>query len=88
MVTVTTALMVKVTWIGEAAVTAGIVSPGMVIVVAATGVASFTIPDYTLVNATRVPQIGLFLSAAVLGLYGVTIFGLRCFGGESSSESV
>ena len=62
--------------IGEAAVTAGLVSPGMVIVVSATGVASFTIPDYTLVNAVRVLQLGFFFSAATLGLYGMVVFGI------------
>ncbi|QQE81030.1 spore germination protein [Alicyclobacillus sp. SO9] len=62
--------------IGEAAVTAGLVSPGMVIVVAATGVASFTLPDYSLVNAVRVIQFVFLLCAGFLGLFGVMILGI------------
>ena len=62
--------------IGDAAVNAGIVSPGMVIVVAATGISSFTIASYTLVNTSRVLQFVFLLSSGVLGLYGVVLLGI------------
>ncbi|HBS93533.1 MAG TPA: hypothetical protein DEA85_05895, partial [Firmicutes bacterium] len=39
---------------GQAAVTAGLVSPQMVIVVGLGAVASFLIPDYSFVNALRI----------------------------------
>src|SRR5699024_3653382 len=45
--------------IGEAAVQAGIVSPIMVIVVALTAIASFSIPSYSVVIAFRIIRFGL-----------------------------
>jgi hypothetical protein len=62
--------------IGDAAVKAGIVSPAMVIVVAMTGIASFTIPSYLLVNTSRVLQFVFLVAAGLLGLYGVVVLGL------------
>ncbi|QQE80839.1 spore germination protein [Alicyclobacillus sp. SO9] len=62
--------------IGDAAVNAGIVSPGMVIVVATTGVASFTLASYSFVNTTRVLQFAFLTLAGLMGLYGVMIGGL------------
>ncbi len=62
--------------IGEAAVNAGIVSAGMVIIVAVTGVASFTIPSIELANANRILQFVFMLAAGLFGIYGVTIAGL------------
>ncbi|MFD1673310.1 spore germination protein [Alicyclobacillus fodiniaquatilis] len=65
--------------IGDAAVNAGIVSPGMVIVVAATGIASFSIPSYNLAFATRVLRFPCMFAAGMFGLYGVSIFMLMLF---------
>lgn len=62
--------------IGDAAVNANIVSPGMVIVVAAAGVASFTIPSQDLVNTNRILQFPFMIMASVLGLYGIVALGL------------
>ncbi|MFD2629595.1 spore germination protein [Oceanobacillus kapialis] len=59
--------------IGEAAVSAGIVSPIMVIVVALTAVASFTIPLYSVAISFRLLRFGFMLAAAVLGLYGIVL---------------
>src|SRR5699024_10833417 len=47
--------------IGEAAVQAGIVSPIMVIVVALTAIASFSIPSYSVVIAFRIIRFGLMI---------------------------
>ncbi|MGO0123339.1 spore germination protein [Desulfothermobacter acidiphilus] len=75
--------------IGEAAVRAGLVSPLMVIVVAATGIASFTVPSYEAGVPMRLLRFPLLFLAAVLGLFGVTVgllailihlAGLRSFG--------
>ncbi|MFD1676384.1 spore germination protein [Alicyclobacillus fodiniaquatilis] len=60
--------------IGQAAVQAGIISAPMVIVVAATGIASFAIPRYNLGTAYRILRFPLLILAGVLGLYGI------CFG--------
>ncbi|MBA2173696.1 spore germination protein [Halobacillus locisalis] len=59
--------------LGEAAVTAGIVSPLMVIVVAFSAICSFTVADYALSLALRTLRFFLLLSAAVLGIYGLIL---------------
>lgn len=59
--------------IGDAAVNAGIVSPGMVIVVALTGVASFSIPSYNMALTNRILQFPFMILAGLFGLYGITI---------------
>jgi spore germination protein len=56
--------------IGEAAVTAGIVSPIVVIIVALTGIASFAIPNYALVSAFRLCKFLVIALSAALGLLG------------------
>lgn len=75
--------------IGDAAVRAGIVSPIMVIVVAITAIASFTLPDYNVSVSLRILRFLMMLSAAVFGLYGILIVyiiinihlvGLKSFG--------
>ncbi|GGJ99378.1 spore germination protein [Lentibacillus kapialis] len=59
--------------IGEAAVSAGIVSAPMVIVVAITGIASFTIPRYSTAFAIRMLRFPMILLAATLGLLGIML---------------
>ncbi|SFB14294.1 spore germination protein [Lentibacillus halodurans] len=59
--------------IGEAAVQAGIVSPIMVIVVAVTAIASFSIPSYSVAISFRLLRFGFMLAAALLGLYGIIL---------------
>ena len=52
--------------IGDAAVRAGLVSPGMVIVVAGTGVASFALPAYGFVNSSRIIQFMFVIVAGII----------------------
>lgn len=59
--------------IGQSAVTAGIVSPLMVIIVAATGIASFTIPSYNMGITIRLFRFPLMLLAGAFGLFGVSV---------------
>lgn len=59
--------------IGQAAVQAGIVSAPMVIIVAATGIASFSIPRYNLGTAIRLVRFPMLLLAGIFGLYGVVL---------------
>lgn len=59
--------------IGEAAVAAGIVSPIMVIIVAITAVASFSMPSYSTAIAFRMLRFGFMAAAALFGLYGVIL---------------
>lgn len=57
--------------IGEAAVTAKLVSPIMVIVVALTAIASFTIPSQEASIAVRLVRFPIILLAGTLGLFGI-----------------
>ncbi|WAH36576.1 spore germination protein [Alicyclobacillus dauci] len=59
--------------IGQAAVQAGIVSPLLVIIVATTALASFTIPNYNLSMAVRIMRFVFLVGAATLGFYGIAI---------------
>ncbi|ARK30183.1 spore germination protein [Halalkalibacter krulwichiae] len=59
--------------IGDAAVRAGIVSPVMVIVVAITAIASFSIPAYNVSITFRLLRFLVMISAAFLGLFGIVI---------------
>lgn len=59
--------------IGQAAVQAGIVSAPMVMVVAITGIASFTIPRYTAGIALRMLRFPIIILAGTLGLLGVML---------------
>ena len=59
--------------IGQAAVEANIVSPIVVIVVALTALASFTIPNEGFASAFRLVKFYLILLAAFLGIYGLVL---------------
>ncbi|WP_410514877.1 spore germination protein [Paenibacillus sp. BR2-3] len=59
--------------IGQSAVMAGLVSAPMVIVVAITGIASFTIPRFSLGISIRIIRFPLILLGGTLGLYGVML---------------
>lgn len=59
--------------IGDAAVSAGVVSPIMVIVVAMTAIAGFIIPTYTLGFGLRITRFFLMILSATFGLYGLTL---------------
>lgn len=56
--------------IGDAAVSANLVSPMVVIVVAFTAIASFTIPNETFLSAFRMIKYLILFLASILGLYG------------------
>ena len=75
--------------LGQAAVSASIISPIMIIIVALTGLGNYAIPDYGLGVAVQMLRFGMLLCGAVWGLYGVVLFtmaltaslcGMRSFG--------
>jgi hypothetical protein len=75
--------------VGQAAVEAGIISQAMIIVMAFTGIASFTIPAFNLSLSTRLLRFAMMLVGAALGLFGIAcglmiiglhLCGLRSFG--------
>lgn len=56
--------------IGQAAVQAGVVGPFAVIIVAVTGIASFSVPNYALSFSLRITRFPLLIASGTLGLLG------------------
>ncbi len=74
--------------LGDAAVSAGIVSPIMIIIIAISSIAALIFPSNELVNVVRFYKIFLLILSAIFGIYGVFIgtflllynlFTIRCF---------
>lgn len=61
--------------VGEAAVSAGLVSAPIVIIIAFTGIAGFTAPHYSLEFSVRLLRLLLILAGGILGILGV-MYGL------------
>lgn len=59
--------------IGEAAVSAGVVSPIMVIVVALTAISSFAIPSYSISLSFRLLRFVVMLGASIFGFFGIVL---------------
>lgn len=59
--------------IGQAAVSAGIVSPIMIIIVSVTTITSFTAPSYDVSSSFRIIRFLLIIVASFLGLYGIVL---------------
>lgn len=60
--------------IGQAAISAGIFSPLLLIIVSTSLLASFAIPDYTLINPFRVLKFLLIIFTGLMGFFGFAIF--------------
>ena len=60
--------------IGEASVTAGLVSPLMVIVVGITTISSYANPSYNAAISLRLLRFPIMIVAAGFGLYGIVLF--------------
>ena len=70
--------------IGQAAVSAGLISPISVIVVAITAIATFTAPNYAVGTALRISRFFLLILAGFLGGFGI-ILGLMAILGHLCS---
>lgn len=57
--------------IGTTVVQAGLVNPLLVVVIAATALASFSMPDYQFAMALRICRLPMLMLGGLLGLYGV-----------------
>lgn len=57
--------------LGDAAVSAGIMSPIMIIVIALSSIAGFVFTSIELVNAVRIYRIIFLVLASILGIYGI-----------------
>jgi len=60
--------------IGQAAISAGIFSPLLLIIASTALIASFAIPDYTLVTPFRILKFALLLFTGTMGFFGFTLF--------------
>lgn len=59
--------------LGQAAVTAKIVSPIMIIIIAITGIGSFATADYALSWSYRILRLFFIIAGAIMGFYGIAI---------------
>ena len=59
--------------LGEAAVSAGIVSPIMIIVIAITAISSLTFVEPEFINALKIYRIAFMIGAVALGIHGVLL---------------
>lgn len=59
--------------LGEAAVSANIVSPILIIIVAVTGLCNFSIPNYSLAFGVRILRFYFILAGATLGFFGLSL---------------
>lgn len=64
--------------LGEAAVSADIISPILVIVVALTGLGNYAVPDYQLSVALRILRLLFIFAGSVAGLFGLSLAALFC----------
>ncbi|MDR2420953.1 MAG: spore germination protein [Oscillospiraceae bacterium] len=59
--------------VGQAAITANILSPGVVIIISAAGIAGFVVPSQDMSNASRAFRLALVALASVGGLFTTTL---------------
>lgn len=59
--------------IGQAAVSAGIVSPAMIIIVSITSLTTFITPNYEAVSSQRIIRFTLIIGSAIIGFYGIVL---------------
>lgn len=59
--------------LGDAAIKANLVSPGMVIIVGTTAIASFTITEYSMVLSLRLVRFLIIILSSLFGAFGVAI---------------
>jgi len=59
--------------VGQSAVEAKVISPVVVIVIALSGIASYTVPDQDMSAALRIHRFILVIAAIAAGLFGVVI---------------
>ncbi len=60
--------------IGQSAIAAGFFSPVLLTIAAVSLLASFAIPDYTLINPFRILKFALIMFTGALGFFGFTVF--------------
>ena len=74
--------------LGQAAVSASIISPILVIIVAITGLGNYAVPDYGFSLGLILCRLFVILSGSLLGLYGVCIVSFCMFAGLCGMRSL
>ena len=59
--------------IGQSAVTAGLVSPIMIIILGVTAITTFLIPNYEVTSAFAFFRVVIIICSSILGLYGIML---------------
>lgn len=62
--------------VGDAAVSAGFISPAVVVVIAITAISGFTMPNQDFANALRLWRFIMAILASIIGLVGMTFGGI------------
>ncbi len=73
--------------LGQAAVSASIISPILIIIVAITGLGNFVIPNYSFSIAMEIYRLFILLAGAVFGLYGIVLSTLLLVASTCSMRS-
>lgn len=59
--------------LGQVAVQAGLVSPILIVIIALTGLGSFTMPNYSMALAVRIIRFIFVFGGAIAGFYGISL---------------
>ena len=73
--------------LGQAAVSANIISPLLIIIAALTGLGNYAIPDYGLGIAVQIVRLAFLFAGATMGLFGMAMATFICAGLLSAMDS-
>lgn len=73
--------------VGEAAINAKLLSPAVVVVIAAAGISGFTMPNVDFANALRLWRFAVAVGASIAGLFGVVVVMIFLLGHFCEMES-
>lgn len=67
--------------IGDAAIRAGLTSPAMLVIIAGSSIATFTLVNHSLMGAVSIARLGCILLSSILGMFGflLTLYFLLIF---------
>ena len=74
--------------LGQAAVSANLISPMLIIIVSVTGLGLFAVPSYPLSVAVRILRVGLILVSTLAGFAGISVCLLLLLASLSAQESL
>ena len=72
--------------LGQAAVSASLISPILIIIVALTGLGNYVVPNYSMGVGIQILRLAMILAAAFMGLYGILIASYVLFGRLSAVD--